>query len=246
MLGLTVDQMVLLIGAAVIIGFSKTGITGATLPAVAMIAYTFGGKSSSGIMLTMLIAGDLVAIYNYSKYGKLKDVMKVLPPAVIGISLGAIIGNYLNDAQFKLLMGIIVAICLILLIYKELAKKSFKVPQNKYFHTAVGIISGFASMVGNAAGPIFTLYMLSLSFEKNKFIGTSAWFFLIVNIIKVPFHVFLWKTISFDTLKYTGIMLPFILLGALLGIYFVKRINEKHYKILVIIITAIAAVRLMV
>ena len=235
----------LLIISAMIIGFSKTGITGATLPAVAMIAYTFGAKASSGVMLTMLMVGDLLAVYNYRRDGKLKDVMKVLPPAVIGIVLGALIGKYLNDDQFKLLMGIIVVICLVLLVYKEIAKKTIDVSNNRLFHIGSGIVSGFSSMVGNAAGPLFSIYMLSLSFEKKKFIGTTAWFFFAVNLIKIPFHVFLWGTITLETMKYTVYMIPFILLGAALGVYFVKKINEKHFKIIVIIMTALAALRLM-
>jgi uncharacterized membrane protein YfcA len=226
MFGLTEMQILILIGAAVIIGFSKTGITGATLPAVAMVAYLFGGKLSSGIMLTALIAADIPAIYSYGKFGRFKDIIKVLPPAVAGIILGAIVGNYLNDNQFQLLMGLIVIASIVLLIYREVGKKDLQVPQSKWFHTTAGIVAGFTSMVGNAAGPIMAVYMMSLSFEKNRFIATAAWFFFIVNLIKVPFHIVMWDTISLETLKYTGLMIPFILLGALIGVLFVKRINE--------------------
>jgi uncharacterized membrane protein YfcA len=246
MFGLTDLQIFLLIGAAIIIGFSKTGIPGATLPAVAMVAYSFGGKLSSGIMLTALIAADIPAICTYGKYGKFKDVMRVLPPAVAGIILGAVVGNYLNDYQFKLLMGLIVVACLVLLIYREAAKKTLQVPQSKWFHIAVGVLAGFATMVGNAAGPIMSVYLLSLSFEKNRFIGTAAWFFFTVNLLKVPFHIFMWETITLETIKYTGLMIPFILVGALLGVLFVKRINEQIYKRLVIAVTVIAAFRLMI
>lgn len=242
---LTGIQLVLLIGAAIIIGFSKTGITGATLPAVAMIAYTFGAKQSSGIMLTMLIVGDFLAVFSYGRFGKFKDVINVLPPTIIGIVFGAVIGNYLNDVQFKFLLGIIVTICLILLIYNELSGKTVKVPNNPIYYTSVGIVSGFSSMVGNAAGPIFSVYLLTLSYDKNKFMGTTSWFFLIVNLLKLPFLIFLWKTVSFDTIKYTGFMLPFIGLGALLGVYFVKKINEKLFRMLVIIMTALAAIKLL-
>jgi uncharacterized membrane protein YfcA len=246
MFGLTGAQIFLLISAAIIIGFSKTGITGATLPAVAMVAYSFGGKLSSGIMLTALIAADLPAIYSYGRYGKVKDVMRVLPPAAAGIILGAIIGNYLNDHQFKLLMGLIVVACLALLFYREVAKKTLQVPQSKWFHIAVGVLAGFSSMVGNAAGPIMSVYLLSLSFEKNRFIGTAAWFFFVVNLLKVPFHIFIWETITLETIQYTVLMIPFILIGALLGFAFVKRINEQIFKWLVIAVTVIAAIRLMI
>jgi len=246
MFGLTHVQILILIGAAIIIGFSKTGITGATLPAVAMVANIFGGKLSSGIMLTALIAADLPAIYNYGKYGRFKDIIKVLPPAVAGIILGAIVGRYLNDDQFKLLMGIIVIASIVILVYREVTNKNLKIPNSKWFHTMVGIVAGFTSMVGNAAGPIMAVYMMSLSFEKNRFIATAAWFFFIVNLIKVPFHIVLWETISWETLKYTGLMIPFILLGALIGIRFVKKIDEKVFKTLVILVTAIAALRLII
>jgi uncharacterized protein len=244
MAGLSGIQVFMLVLSAIIIGFSKTGIAGATLPAIAMFAYIFGGKESSGIMLTMLIVGDVIAVYNYGRYGKFKDVIKVLPPAVVGIALGAWIGNYLNDAQFKTLIGIIVLICFILIVSKEIRKKQINVPDSKIFHTLVGIISGFASMVGNASGPIFTIYLLSMAFEKKKFIGTTSWFFLIVNLLKVPFHIFVWGTITLETTKYTLYMFPCIFVGTFLGVKLVKIINEKHFRIIVLAVTAISAIRL--
>ena len=109
----------MLIIAAIIIGFSKTGIQGATIPAVALVAILFGGKASAGIMLPMLMLGDLIAIFQYGKQGNFRDVLKLLPAAVMGIAIGAITGNYLDDKQFKALLGIVVLICLGLLIYRK-------------------------------------------------------------------------------------------------------------------------------
>ncbi len=246
MFGITLGQFVLLAIAAIIIGFGKTGITGASLPAVAMVANVFGGKQSSGIMLTALIIADIPAIYNYRKHGKLEDVFKLIWPAVVGIILGAIIGNYLNDRQFKLLMGITVLVCIALLLYREISKKDLSIPEGKWFPALVGIIAGFTSMVGNAAGPVMSVYLLSLSFDRQRFLGTAAWFFFFINLIKLPFHIFMWGTVSLATLKYTLIMIPFILVGAWIGVYFIKRINEKVFKWLIIIATFISAIRLMV
>ena len=113
MIGLTALEWILMGISAIIIGFGKTGITGATLPAVAMVAYVFGGKLSSGIMLTTLILADIPALIQYRKHGKLQEVFKLLVPAVAGIVLGAIVGGYLSDKEFKLLMGIAVLLCLL-------------------------------------------------------------------------------------------------------------------------------------
>lgn len=240
-------EIALMIMAAILMGFSKTGIIGASLPAVALMAYTFGAKASTGVMLTMLIVADIMAVYKFGKHSNFKDVIRVLPPAVAGIVTGAIVGNYItNDHQFRLLMGIIVLVCLLTLIYNEFNKKTLQLPQNKLFHIIAGIVSGFSSMLGNAAGPIFSIYMLSLSFEKNKFIGTTAWFFFAVNLIKVPFHVFLWYTISLTTLKYTLVMVPFLIAGTYIGAFIINRINEKHFKALAIIMTAVVAVSLII
>lgn len=245
MFGLTIEQIIVLAAAAIIISFAKTGITGASLPALTMVASVFGGKLSSGIMLSALIIADIPAIYYYRKHRKLEDIIKLIWPAVLGIILGAIVGDYLNDKQFKLLMGVIVIVCITLLLYGEISRKSLPMPEGKWFPTLVGVIAGFASMVGNAAGPVMIVYLLSLSFERKRFIGTVAWFFFFVNLIKLPFHVFMWKTISLTTLRYTIIMIPFIFIGAWLGVHFVKRINEKVFRWLVIIATFIAAIRLM-
>lgn len=244
MLGLTGLEIGMMIVAAIIIGFSKTGIQGATIPAVALVAIIFGGKASSGIMLPMLMFGDLIAIYQYGKQGKFSDVLKLLPATVVGIVLGAITGNYLDDRQFKMLMGIIVMVCLALLIHREVTKRVLRVPDHPVLHLGVGAISGFSSMVGNAAGPIFNVYLLTQELTKNTMIGTTAWFFFLMNLIKLPFHIFMWGTITWSTFRYTLIMIPFLALGAVLGIKLVRKINEVWYKRIIMLMTAVAALRL--
>jgi hypothetical protein len=165
---------------------------------------------------------------------------------VIGIAVGAVTGNYLDDKQFKALLGIVVLICLGLLVYREVAKRVLPLPKNRFFHWMVGAVSGFSSMVGNAAGPIFNVYLLSQDLTKNKMIGTTAWFFLLMNVVKLPFHIFMWGTVTWGTLSYMVLMIPFIAFGSWMGIRFVRKINETWYKRIIMIMTAIAATRLFI
>lgn len=244
MFGLDFFEIVMLMVSALIVGFSKAGIQGATIPAVAMMAIIFGGKDSAGIILPMLIVGDLVAIFKYGEKGNIRDVLKLIPAAVVGIVAGAVVGSWINDAQFKILIGVIVIVCVILLAIREFQKKTIPLPDNVFLKTAVGIVSGFSSMIGNAAGPIFNVYILAQNLKKETMIGTTAWFFFLMNLLKLPFHIFMWGTIDFETVKYTGFALPFIALGAWGGIWIVKHISEKTYRSLIIIMTAITAVRL--
>jgi uncharacterized protein len=96
------------------------------------------------------------------------------------------------------------------------------------------------------AGPIFAIYLLAMHLPKNSFIGTGAWFFLIINLIKFPLHIFVWETISRDTLKLDLILLPGIAAGAIGGIWLVKKIPDKTYRAFVIIVTAISALLLLI
>jgi uncharacterized membrane protein YfcA len=107
-------------------------------------------------------------------------------------------------------------------------------------------MSGFASMIGNAAGPIFSVYLLALGFKKNNFMGISAWFFFIINLSKVPLQIFVWKNIDAASLLTTAIMIPVITIGAVLGAFILKKINDKYFRYLVIVMTGIAALKLLI
>ena len=92
----------------------------------------------------------------------------------------------------------------------------------------MGIIGGFATMIGNVAGPIFAIYLLAMHLNKKSFIGTTAWFFFIINLSKFPLQVLVWKNIDLNTLAVDILVLPAIAAGAWFGIFIVKRIPEKN------------------
>jgi uncharacterized membrane protein YfcA len=119
-------------------------------------------------------------------------------------------------------------------------------PDTWWFSAMMGILGGFATMIGNVAGPIFAIYLLAMHLPKNSFIGTGAWFFLIVNFSKFPLHIFVWKTINLDTLTLDLMLLPAIAFGAFAGIKLVQKISEKLYRTAVIIVTALSAFLLLI
>ena len=100
-------------------------------------------------------------------------------------------------------------------------------------------------MIGNAAGPIMTLYFIAMGFKKNKFIGTAAWFFLSVNLFKVPFHIIYWNTVNIEVLYLGLIMLPLTMVGAFLGYFIVKFIPERPYKIILILSIVLSVFKLL-
>ena len=101
-------------------------------------------------------------------------------------------------------------------------------------------------MVGNLAGSVMAVYFLSMRLPKNAFIGTTAWFFMVINWLKIPFHIWAWKTITIDTFLIDLAALPLILLGAWLGIIIVRNLKEQHYRWFIIGMTIVAAVMMIV
>ena len=232
--------MGLFILVGVLIGMSKVGISGGGMIAVPILAILFGGKSSSGIMLPILIMADVFGTTYYKRHTQWSHLIKLLPSAVIGVIIGTFVGDYIPDQTFKIIMGIIILSSIGILLWMEVSTTRW-IPKGNWFAILIGVGVGFTTMVGNLAGSLMALYLLANDMPKNKFIGTAAWFFLIINVFKVPFHLFVWDTIDLQSLKLDLTLLPAIALGAFLGIKIVKRLNEKVYRYFIIFMTAIAA-----
>lgn len=228
------------------VGFSKTGISGITMLIVPILASTFGGKESTGILLPMLLVGDVIAVWYYHRHADWSNIKRLLPWAFAGLVAGVAVGNLINDSQFKMLIAVFILICLVILIYIERKGEDFKVPEKTWFFALTGISAGLATMIGNVAGPIFSVYLLAKGLKKNDFIGTSAWFFFIINIIKLPLQIFFWHNVYLETFTRILAVIPAIALGAFFGIVIIKKINEKLFRYIVIGMTAIAAVRLFI
>ena len=108
----------------------------------------------------------------------------------------------------------------------------------------LGILAGFTTMVANAAGPVMALYFLALGLPKLVFIGTAAWFFMLVNAFKVPFSAKLGLITSPSLLMDAILLLPMIP-GALLGSRLLGRINQRAFEKMVLLLTLAAVVRLL-
>lgn len=239
-------QWLLFAVCAMFIGMSKVGVPGISMIVVPTLAIIFGGKASTGILLPMLMMADVFGVAYYHRHAEWKYLWKLLPWAFIGVGIALWVGEVVNDEGFKNIIAILVFVCIGLMFWKDRKKNKNLFPDTWWFAASMGVLGGFATMIGNVAGPIFAIYLLAMHLPKNKFIGTGAWFFLIINISKFPLHIFIWKTISWNTLTLDLLMLPAIALGAFLGVKLVKKISDKLYRTAVIVITALSAFLLLI
>lgn len=158
-----------------------------------------------------------------------------------GILIGVVLGKDLPESTFKVWMAGIILISVVIMYWWDL-RKSKVVPGHWAFAGFMGITAGIATMLGNLAGAFSNIYFLAMRLPKNEFIGTAAWLFFITNLVKLPFHVFVWETITLQSILVNLKLLPGLLLGLYTGIRLVKIIRERFYRRLILLLTAFGAI----
>lgn len=238
---LSLSGFLFLLLVGLLVGMAKTGVHGAGMIAVPLLAAVFGGHVSSGLMLPMLVLADVFGVLYYHRHASWKHLRLLFPWAAVGVIAGTVVGKFIDDTTFKMIMAVIIIASIAIMLWLERGKKK-DVPDYPWFAGVMGIAGGFTSMVGNLAGAVMAVYLLSMRLPKNAYIGTTAWFFMVVNWFKVPFHVFSWHTITLNTFLLDLALLPAIAAGAGLGILIVRQIPENVYRWFVITMTLVAAV----
>ncbi|WP_343794943.1 sulfite exporter TauE/SafE family protein [Gracilibacillus halotolerans] len=233
--------------AAMLIGFSKAGVSSMGILVVTIFMMIFPARDSVGILLPLLIVGDLFAVVYYRRHVVWKYLISLMPWVLIGIIGGYAVLEFISSEQLKPLIGILVLLLIILHISREKLGKRFVelLPESKLFTYLMGILAGFTTMIGNAAGGVMAIYLLVKGLPKTEFVGTGAWFFLTVNLIKVPLYVSL-GMITVDSITFNLKLIVFILIGALVGVKVIKWMPQKMFQTVVLIFAAIGAIRLII
>jgi uncharacterized membrane protein YfcA len=241
---ITPEQWVCLILGAAGIGISKAGFPGVSMLHVVMFAFVFGALASTGVLLPMLVVGDLCAIRFFGRSADWRHVRKLLPPTIAGILLGWLMMDRLDAGQFKLIVGgIILVLCGVQLLRTFRPGWFDTMPHQTWFAIVLGLLAGVTTMLANAAGPVVALYLLAVALPKWELIGTSAWLFLVLNVLKLPLS-FQLGLIDGSTLLIGAILAPVIPLGMLGGRWLVGRVSQKWFNLILLGFTVVAAIRL--
>lgn len=230
--------------AAAGIGIAKSGFSGFSLIQITIFASVFGSKESLGLLLPLLIVGDVSAVTAFRRHARWEYVRRLLPPAIVGIVAGWILLDYLDELAVKRMIGGIV-LSLALLQAVRMWKPSWfdHLPHSRWFAITLGLVAGMTTMLANAAGPIVAIYLVAVGLPKYEFVGTSAWFFLIVNVIKLPFSTTL-GLIRPDTLMINLVLAPAVVIGLLAGKKLVQYVPQKLFDMLLLTFAAVAGLRM--
>jgi hypothetical protein len=228
-----------------VVGVAKTGVPGIGIMAVVAVASVMDTKQSVGFMLPLLIVGDVFAVAYYRRHAVWSQLVKLMPAALAGIVIGYFLMDRIDSGQLRHILGAIVIVLLALDFWYSRGENR-KVPSHWIFGVLVGMAAGITTMLANAAGPLITLYFLAMRFDKRRFIGTAAWYFMVLNWVKVPF--FLAQDpplITTQTLASDLLVAPAVVAGALLGVFVLKRIPQIWFVLTVKTLTLLAALRLL-
>ncbi len=239
------------------IGVSKTGIAGLGILSVATFALAFPRGGSVGIVLVVLISADVIAVSTGGKHADWKHLWSLFPWAASGVIAGALALGWIREDAMQHLIG---AILLVLVAFQWMRSRSAAkvagdgdeaakaredaMSGSPFFAPVMGLLAGFTTMTANAAGPLMILYLLAMRLPKARFIGTAAWFFLVMNLFKVPFSI--WRgMISPASLSVSLWLAPCAIMGAFAGRPVLHRIDQKMFETLALALTFCAAVKLL-
>ena len=234
------DWLLVLLGTF-LLGMGKSGLKGLGAVIVTLMAIVFGGKESTGVLIPMMIAADVFAVIYYHRHTQWYFLKKLLPMMVLGVLIGVWWGGSISELLFKRIMAIIILISVLAMIWMD-RSRSIKIPKNPMFSSTMGLLAGVTSMIGNLAGAFTSVYLLAMRLPKNEFIGTAAWLFFIINVFKLPFHIFAWETVTSETLRINLLLSPAIALGFFSGVRVVKLINNNLYRKFILVVTGVGAV----
>jgi uncharacterized membrane protein YfcA len=230
--------------AAFCIGFSKSGFAGVGLVTVVIMARLFPPRESTGVLLPLLIVGDLLSVWTFHQHAHWPHIRRLLPPTVAGILVGYVLMPLIPARAFGAVIGWTVLWMVLLQTLRRFRPQLYaNVPHARWFAWLMGIWSGLATMLANAAGPITALYFVAINVAKYEFVGTAAWFFLLVNVFKVPFSAHL-GLIDPHSLLFDAILIPAVAVGILAGKRLVRIIPQALFEQLLLLFAAVAAVRL--
>ncbi|MGK4065678.1 sulfite exporter TauE/SafE family protein [Rothia sp. HC945] len=234
--------------AAALVGFSKTALPGFNTLAVAIFAAVLPAKPSTGALLVLLLVGDAFALWTYRRHADWPTLVRMIPAVLIGLTIGGVFLAFAGDAVVQRVIGILLLMLMGLTLWQRRKKVRITddpVSASWAAATGYGSLGGFTTMVANAGGPVMSMYFLAARFPVNAFLGTAAWFFATMNVLKLPVSIGL-GLITSHTLLMDLILVPGVVAGALFGRWAAQKIQQKTFDLAVIVVTVLGAVYLLI
>lgn len=235
--------------AGTIVGLSKTALPGASTISVAIFAALLPARTSTGALLILLIVGDLFALLTWRRHAHWPTLLRLAPAVAGGIVLGAVFLAFASNTVVRPVIGVILLVMVAITLWRRARPATAPTTGDGPSHLGTtlgyGTLGGFTTMVANAGGPVMSMYFLAMRTPVKVFLGTAAWFFAIVNIVKVPVLAGL-GLITLPVLLMDAVLVPMVVIGALLGRWLIPRIHQALFDRIVLALTILGAAYLLI
>lgn len=240
---------VLLAVSALLVGFAKTAVGGVASISVAVFAVVLPAKESTGTLLPLLLVGDVVAVSAYRQHASWGTLLRLFPAVVAGVLVGVVFVDRVDDTVMRRTIGVILLMLVAVHVLQRrqgglLSARDSSGLRHRVATAGYGTLAGFTTMVANAGGAVMSLYLLSAGLTMLGFLGTTAWFFFLVNLFKVPFSIGL-GLITLPSLLLDLALVPCVLVGAYVGRKVIRRIDQARFESLVLLFTVVSTVPLL-
>jgi uncharacterized membrane protein YfcA len=239
-------------------GIDKSGFGGGigTL-AVPLMTLSVSAPVAAGLMLPLMCACDLAALWSYRRreYNK-ADLRILLPGALLGIGLGSLLIGHLiahrdlasqalADRFLKMAIGAIS----ILFVCWQVGRGWLltHLPPKRPGHwsgSLYGLFAGFASTLAHAGGPPAVMYLLPQKLDRREFVGTTVWFFATLNFIKLIPYAKL-GMLDLSNLKTSLLLMPMVPLGIWLGHLCNRRLSQAWFMRVILVILFLTGLQLL-
>jgi uncharacterized membrane protein YfcA len=213
--------------AAVLVGLSKGGLPTVGMLSVPILSLFMSPVKAAVLLLPIYVISDMVGIWLYRKNFSAVNLKILIPASVCGVVVGWLTASMVSDVAVKLLMGLMgVGFCL----NSWLKRKTEQVARPAEVRKGAfwGLLAGFTSFISHAGAPPFQIYMLPQKLPKAVYAGTATLLFAVINAAKIwPYQQL--RPYSYDDLMSAAVLIPFALVGTVLGAYLTRKINEVWF-----------------
>lgn len=232
--------------AAVTIGVSKTALPGGGILAIALFATVLPARTSTAAMLLLLIVGDVFALIAYRRHAHWPTLLRLAPAVIAGLLVGFLFLAFSGDGMVRRAIGVILLLMIAVTLWRRSrqADAAASAQGGVLLASAYGTLGGFTTMVANAGGPVMSMYFLATRTPVQVFLGTAAWFFAIINLVKVPFLAGI-GLIDSSVLLMDAVLAPLVVVGALIGLRVARRLDQRLFDRIVIVLTVAGALYLL-
>jgi uncharacterized membrane protein YfcA len=243
--GLGFQGWTLLAVGASFLGFSKTAVNGLSMVSVALFAAVLPVRLSTGTLLLLILVGDVYSVRAYRQHADWRVLRRLTPSVAVGILAGTWFVSAVSDTGLRRTIG---AVMLTLAVVQTVARLAPRwragEGAGRYQTPTLGGLSGFTSMVANSGGAFMSIYLLRAGVGVMSFIGTAAWFFFIVNLVKLPLSIML-GLVTTQSVYVLAALAPLVLAGGWAGRKVAPRLSPRLFEVLVMVFTVLGALNLL-